>query len=90
MNKADLIQSVSEAADLKNKETEALLDAMTSAIADALAGGDKVAVTGFGTFAVSERKARQGRNPKTGAAINIPASKAPRFSAGKGFKDAVK
>ena len=90
MNKADLIQSISDAADLKVKETEDLLNAMISATADALAGGDKVAITGFGTFSVSERKARKGRNPQTGAEINIPASKAPRFSAGKALKDALK
>ncbi len=90
MNKAELIQAIGDAADLKSKETEALLDAMTGAIADALAKGDKVAITGFGTYAVSERKARKGRNPRTGDEITIPASKAPRFSAGKALKDSLK
>lgn len=90
MNKAELIQSISDAAGLKTKEAEALLDAMTDAVSGALASGDKVAITGFGTFSVSERKARKGRNPQTGKEINIPASKAPRFAAGKAFKDALK
>lgn len=89
MNKAELIQGVSDAAELTGKETEALLDAFTGAIGGALAGGDKVAITGFGTFSVSDRKERKGLNPKTGAPITIPASKAPRFSAGKAFKDAL-
>lgn len=90
MNKAELVSAISEATDLKNKETEALLEALTTSIADALKKGDKVAVTGFGTYSVTKRKARKGRNPRTGKQITIPASKAPRFSAGKALKDALK
>jgi DNA-binding protein HU-beta len=90
MNKAQLVQSISEATELKVKDAEALLEATINAIGDALAKGDKVAITGFGTFAVAKRKARKGRNPQTGKQITIPASKAPRFSAGKGLKDALK
>ncbi|PLX41227.1 MAG: DNA-binding protein HU [Deltaproteobacteria bacterium] len=90
MNKAELIQSVAAAAELKGKEAEALMGAFIDSVSDALKGGDKVALTGFGTFSVGERKARTGRNPQTGAEIKIPASKAPRFSAGKAFKDALK
>ena len=90
MNKAELIQEVATSAGIKVKEAEALLDAMIAATEGALAKGDKVAITGFGTFAVSERKARKGRNPQTGKEINIPASKSPRFTAGKALKDALK
>ena len=90
MNKAELIQEVATNAGLKVKEAEALLDALVAATEEALAKGDKVAITGFGTFAVSERKARKGRNPQTGKEIQIPASKTPRFTAGKALKDALK
>lgn len=90
MNKAELVSAISEAAGLKNKETEALLEALTSSIAGALHKGGKVAITGFGTYSVTKRKARKGRNPRTGKQITIPASKAPRFSAGKALKDALK
>lgn len=90
MNKAELIQEVATKAGVKVKEAEALLDAMISATEGALAKGDKVAITGFGTFAVSERKARKGRNPQTGKEIKIPASKTPRFTPGKALKDSLK
>lgn len=90
MNKAELIQEVATRAGVKVKEAEALLDSMIKATENALARGDKVAITGFGTFAVSERKARKGRNPQTGKEIRIPASKTPRFAAGKALKDALK
>lgn len=92
MNKAELLQEIvaRAGAGVKVKEAEALLDAFVTATEDALAKGEKVAITGFGTFSVSERKARKGRNPQTGKEIKIPASKSPRFTAGKGFKDALK
>lgn len=90
MNKAELIQQVVTKAGVKVKEAEALLEAFMGATQEALAKGDKVAITGFGTFSVSERKARKGRNPQTGKEIKIPASKSPRFTAGKSFKDALK
>lgn len=90
MNKAELIQELAAKADVRVKEAEALLDAMMSATAEALAQGEKVSITGFGTFAVSERKARKGRNPQTGKEIDIAASKSPRFTAGKALKDALR
>lgn len=90
MNKAELLQQLVLKANVKAKEAEDLLNAFVTATEDALAKGDKVAITGFGTFSVSERKARKGRNPQTGKEIKIPASKSPRFTAGKGFKDALK
>jgi len=90
MNKAELIQEVATKANLKVKEAEALLDAFVTATEDALAKGQKVAITGFGTFSVSERKARKGRNPQTGKEIHIPASKSPRFAPGKALKDDMK
>ncbi len=90
MNKAELLQEISVKAGVKAQEAEALLDALIATTEEALGKGDKVAITGFGTFSVSERKARKGRNPQTGQEIDIPASKAPKFTPGKGFKDAVK
>lgn len=90
MNKAELIGTISEAAGMKNKEAEALLEALTDSVAETLAKGGKVAITGFGTYSVTKRKARKGRNPRTGKQISIPASKAPRFTAGKALKDSLK
>ncbi len=90
MNKAELIQEVATKAGVKGKEAEALLEAFVAATEGALAGGAKVALTGFGTFSVSERKARKGRNPRSGEEITIPASRSPRFTAGKGLKDGLK
>lgn len=90
MNKSDLVQGISDKAELKVKEAEGLLDAMIASIGAALAKGDKVSLTGFGTFSVTKRKARKGRNPRTKKEITIPASKAPRFTSGKGLKDALK
>ena len=90
MNKAELIQEIATKAGVKVKEAEDLLDALISATEATLAKGDKVAITGFGTFAVSHRKARKGRNPQTGKEINIPASKTPRFTPGKALKDSLK
>ena len=90
MNKAELIQEVATQAGLKVKEAADLLDAFVAATGEALAKGDKVAITGFGTYSVAERKARKGRNPQTGKEIKIPASKSPRFTAGKALKDSLK
>jgi len=90
MNKAELLQEISVKAGLKTKEAEALLEAFIATTEETLAKGEKVSITGFGTFAVTERAARKGRNPQTGQTIDIPASKTPRFTAGKSFKDAVK
>ena len=89
MNKTQLIEAVAAKADLKKKDAEAAVNAVTAAIAEALKAGDKVQLVGFGTFEVKTRGERKGRNPKTGEEIVIPASKHPTFTAGKAFKDAV-
>ena len=90
MNKMDLVAAVAAKADLSKKDAEAAVSATIDAIKDALKAGDKVALVGFGTFEVRERAARMGKNPQTGAAIKIAASKVPAFKAGKALKDAVK
>ena len=89
MNKTQLIEAVAAKADLKKKDAEAAVNAVTAAVADALKAGDKVQLVGFGTFEVKDRAARNGRNPKTGETITIAASKAPAFAAGKALKDAI-
>lgn len=89
MNKAQLIEEVAKVTCTK-KEAEMALDATFAAIQKALKKGGTVTLVGFGTFRVSKRKARTGRNPQTGAAIKIAAKKVPVFKAGKGLKDAVK
>ena len=89
MNKAELIDEVAKVTCSK-KEAELALSATLVAIQKALKKGDTVTLVGFGTFGVNKRKARTGRNPKTGVAIKIAAKKVPVFKAGKGLKDAVK
>ncbi|MBK1722306.1 HU family DNA-binding protein [Thiocystis violacea] len=89
MNKSELIEKMAEAADISKTAAARALDAFTDSIAIALKEGDTVSLIGFGTFAVKERAARTGRNPQTGAAIEIKASKTPSFKAGKALKDAV-
>lgn len=89
MTKADLIEKVAKDADITKSAAGTAVDSVISTISKALSKGDQVTLVGFGTFAVSKRKARKGRNPQTGATINIPAMKVPRFKAGKGLKDAV-
>ena len=89
MNKADLIGEVAKVTCSK-KEADEALSATIAAIKKALKKGDSVTLVGFGTFSVSKRKARKGRNPQTGEAIKIPAKKVPVFKAGKNFKDAIK
>ena len=89
MNKTQLIEAVAAKADLKKKDAEAAINAVTAAIAEALKAGDKVQLVGFGTFEVKERAAREGRNPKTGEKITIAASKHPAFTAGKALKDSI-
>ena len=89
MNKAELIAAVAEKADLSKKDAEKAVNATVDAITAALVGGDKVQIVGFGAFDVKERAARVGRNPQTKKEIQIPASKAPQFKAGKALKDAV-
>ncbi|TDQ41537.1 HU family DNA-binding protein [Aureibacillus halotolerans] len=90
MNKTDLINAVSETAELSKKEATQAVDAVFESISDALKSGDKVQLIGFGNFEVRERAARKGRNPQTGAEIEIPASKVPAFKPGKALKDVVK
>ena len=90
MNKTELISAMSEKAEISKKDAEKALTAFTNVVADVLVDGDKVAITGFGTFEVVERAERQGRNPATGETITIAASKSPKFRAGKALKDAVK
>ena len=89
MNKEELVNAVATKTKASKKDTEATVNAMVTAITDALAKGDKVTLVGFGTFQVRERAAREGRNPRTGGVLKIPARKAPAFAAGKGLKEAV-
>ena len=89
MNKTELTAAMAETSGLSKKDCEAALAAFTCAVETAMKGGDKVQLVGFGTFEVKERAARTGKNPATGATIEIPASKAPAFKPGKAFKDFV-
>ena len=89
MNKTELIAAVAEKAGLSKKDAEAAITATVEAITDALAQEEKVQLVGFGSFEVKTRAERVGRNPKTKETIQIPASKAPIFKAGKALKDAV-
>lgn len=89
MNKTELVAAVAENAALSKKDAEKAISAVIDAITGALADGDKVQLVGFGTFEVRERGARTGKNPRTGEAIKIAASKVPAFKAGKAFKDIV-
>ncbi|MBE5872683.1 MAG: HU family DNA-binding protein [Lachnospiraceae bacterium] len=89
MNKADLVAAMAEQAGLSKKDAEKALKAFTDVVAEQLKKGDKIQLVGFGTFEVSERAAREGRNPQTGKTMKIEASKAPKFKAGKALKDLV-
>ena len=89
MNKNELIGAVADAAGLSKADAGKAVDGVFEAITNELKRGGDVRLVGFGTFAVSDRKATTGRNPRTGETINIPASKQPKFKAGKGLKDAV-
>ncbi len=89
MNKGDLVNEVSKVVKTK-KDAQAAVDCVLSSITKALEKGDAVSLIGFGTFKVVDRKARKGRNPQTGAEIDIAASKVPKFVAGKALKEAVK
>lgn len=89
MNKSELVSSVAQEADITKKDAEKAVNAVFASIEKALAKGDKVQLVGFGTFEVRERAARKGRNPQTGAEIEIAAAKIPAFKAGKALKDAV-
>ena len=93
MNKSDLVDALAEAAGMTKADAARAVDAMFSPdggiVAGALKGGKRVQITGFGTFEAKHRKARQGRNPRTGQTIQIAASNTPGFRAGKGLKDAI-
>ena len=89
MNKTELVAAVAEQAGLSRKDAEAAVKAFTDVVADALKNGDKIQLVGFGTFEVSERAAREGRNPQSGEPMTIAASKAPKFKAGKALKDMI-
>ena len=88
MNKGDLISAVAAGTGLSKADAGRAIDATTSAIAGELSGGGSVSLVGFGTFSVSHRAARMGRNPATGASIQIKASNVPKFKAGKALKEA--
>ncbi|MBO5564989.1 MAG: HU family DNA-binding protein [Lachnospiraceae bacterium] len=89
MNKTELIAEIAKSAGISKKDAEKALKAFTDSVTKTLKKGGKVQLVGFGTFEVSKRAAREGRNPQTGAVMKIKASKAPKFKAGKALKDAV-
>ena len=89
MNKSELIDAIAENGGLSKADAGKALDATIASVTEALKSGDTVTLVGFGTFGVKERAARTGRNPQTGATLEIKASKVPSFKAGKGLKDAV-
>ena len=90
MNKSDLVDAVAWRADMSKAEAGRAVDAVLGSVGDALGNGDSVSLVGFGTFSVRHRAARMGRNPQTGATMQIAASKVPGFKAGKALKDKVK
>ena len=89
MNKTELVAAVAEQADISKKAAEKALKAFVDVVTEEMKKGEKVQLVGFGTFEVSERAAREGRNPQTGKTMKIEACKAPKFKAGKALKDAV-
>ncbi|MBQ6369462.1 MAG: HU family DNA-binding protein [Parasporobacterium sp.] len=89
MNKVELVEAMAKKADISKKDAEAALKAFIATVQGELKKGGKVQLVGFGTFEVSKRAARKGRNPQTGAEMKIKASKTPKFKAGKAFKDAL-
>jgi len=89
MNKTELVAAIAEKAELSKKDSEKALTAFVEAVTEELQKGEKVQLVGFGTFEVSKRAAREGRNPQTGATMKIEACTAPKFKAGKALKDAV-
>lgn len=89
MNKTELVAAVAEQAEISKKDAEKVLKAFVDVVTEEMKKGEKVQLVGFGTFEVSERAAREGRNPQTGKTMKIEACKAPKFKAGKALKDAV-
>ena len=90
MNRADLITRMAKNAELTKRQAEKALNALVDSVQEALSKGDSVTLVGFGTFTVMSRAARKGRNPQTGREIFIPASKTPKFKAGKGLREAIR
>ena len=89
MNKNELISAVAEQCDMSKQQAGDAVDAVLNTVTSSLAKGDEVRILGFGNFVVADRKATTARNPRTGETINVPASKSPKFKAGKALKDAV-
>ena len=89
MNKGDLVDAIASDADMSKSQASSVIDAFVSSVAGALSSGDKVTITGFGTFSVSRRAERDGRNPRTGETIKVAAANVPKFKAGAGLKASV-
>ena len=89
MTKTELVSVVADKAGLTKTDADRAVKALLDAVSDCLKSGDKLSLVGFGTFSVSQRAARKGKNPQTGAKIDIPAAKTPRFKAGKSLRDSV-
>lgn len=89
MNKVELVSAIAEKAGVSKKDAESMVNAFVSAVTEELKAGSKVQLVGFGTFEVAARNAREGRNPATGAKMQISAKKAPKFVAGKSLKEAI-
>lgn len=89
MNKTELVAAIAEKTELSKKDSEKALKAFIEVVTEELKKGEKIQLVGFGTFEVTQRAAREGRNPQSGEVMNIPASKAAKFKAGKALKDAV-
>ena len=89
MNKTELVAAIAEKTQLTKKDSEMALKAFVNVVSEELKKGEKIQLVGFGTFEVSDRAARTGKNPQTGNAIDIPASKAPKFKAGKALKETI-
>ena len=89
MNRMELVAAIAEKSEISKKDAEKGLKAFTDVVAEELKEGDQIQLVGFGTFKVSERAAREGRNPQTGETMQIKASKSPKFTAGKALKDAL-
>lgn len=89
MNKAELVAAIADKTELSKKDSEKALKAFIDVVTEELTKGEKIQLVGFGTFEVTERAAREGRNPQSGEVMSIPASKAPKFKAGKALKDII-
>jgi integration host factor subunit beta len=89
MTRADLVDELARTANLTKQDSEAVVDTVFAAVTEALARGDKVEIRGFGSFKIRQRRSRVGRNPKTGASVNVPGKKVPFFKVGKGLRELV-